>query len=108
MTKAKSSGLTMPLAEKIIMTARALSWRRERNPALREGYLVVVLVFKEFWSLLCLFSYSCSFGRLISLQVGPTPPDIFSPSGLGYRGILLLEIKKGKKKEVELRQKKLG
>ena len=68
----------MPLAEKMIMTARALSCRKERKPAFRGVVGYLMLVFEELVaSLLCFCSLSSSFGRLMSLHVGPTPPDIF-------------------------------
>lgn len=63
-----------------MITAKQLSCLKERNPDL---FLVVgfgswvVLVFEDFGSSCSLNRYSFSFGRLMSLHVGPTPPDIF-------------------------------
>ena len=83
MTKPKSSGLTMPLAERTMITAKALSCWKWRNVCLRgvvsaAAPVVVVLDFNDAAvSSCCLKEASSSFGRLMSPHVGPTPPDIF-------------------------------
>lgn len=66
-TKRKSWRLTMPVAERRRMTARELSCRKLRKMCeCFDGGDGVVLV----------SSISCSCGRVMSVPVGPIPPDM--------------------------------
>lgn len=90
-TKAMSPGLTMALAAVMIITARQLSCRRVRNRVLDKwaGLGTGLRGSERELSWPC----TSSFGRLMSLQVGPTPPDILYLF-LSFAGFLTCEQKK--------------